>query len=101
MGPSGENQADFPYRELSRAGARLTASMWHFLQRELGGSSGFSWGLTTLLSNVPKGRFPVPGSSGVNVFAQSCPQGEQLYVFPPFVLIPALIKLFIEWGVCR
>ena len=43
-------------------------------------------------------RYPVHGSAGVNVFAQPCPRGQELYVFPPFVLFPSLNKLFCEWG---
>ena len=39
----------------------------------------------------------VPGSSGVNVFAQRRPHGV-VYAFPPFVVIPALINLLLEWG---
>jgi hypothetical protein len=42
-------------------------------------------------------RFPMPYSTGVNVFAQEKPEGL-LYVFPPFGLIPSLLRLFPEWG---
>ena len=106
--PSSNNPADSPSRELSLADARLAPSLWVFLQKELGGSSGFTWDLMALPSNVPRGkdgtslkffsRYLVPGTSGINVFAQQCPRGERLYVFPPFVLIPSLIRLFREWG---
>ena len=61
-----------------------------------------------LPSNVPRGvgglslkifsRSPAPGSAGEDVFAQKCPRDEELYVFPPFVMIGSLIGLFQEWG---
>ena len=105
---SDNNIADAPSREISFADSRLPTSLWAFLQKELAGYKGFTFDLMALPSNVPKGydgqplrffsRYPVPGSAGVNVFAQECPRGEQLYAFPPFVLIPALIRLFCEWG---
>ena len=106
--PSKRNLADAPSREISRADSRLVSALWIFLQRELGGQSGFTWDLMALPSNVQTGkdgmplkffsRWPVHGSSGVNIFAQPCPREEEMYAFPPFVLIPALIKLFQEWG---
>ena len=40
--------------------------------------------------------FPVPGSSGVNVFAQSPSRQRDLfanpYAFPPIILIPDLLR---------
>ena len=104
--PSSSNRADIPSRALSRADSRLSPSVWRFLQEEFGGSTGFKWDLMALPSNVPKGkngfpvkffsRDPVPGTSGVNVFAQPCPRGEVLYVFP--LLSSSLIRLLQEWG---
>ena len=106
--PSSENSADAPSRMLSMADSRLPPSLWRFLQKEFGGDTGFTWDLMALPSNVPKGRaglplkifsrYPVQGTAGVNVFAQPCPRGEVLYVFPPFVLIPSLLRLLREWG---
>ena len=106
--PSSQNPADAPSREISKADARLPQPIWKLLQRQLGGPRGFTFDLMALPSNVPNGldgsalkfysREPTPGSAGVNVFAQQCPVGEELYVFPPFVLIASLIRLFQEWG---
>ena len=106
--PSTENPADAPSRESSRADARLVQSIWAFLQRELSGNAGFTFDLMALPSNVPIGvgglplkffsRSPAPGSAGEDVFAQKCPRDEELYVFPPFVMIGSLIGLFQEWG---
>ena len=99
-----ENPADAPSRALDRCDSMLApalrARVW-----DLYGPLAFD--LMALPSNVfrsPSGLAlpfysldPLPSSSGVNVFAQSPPAGR-LYVFPPFCLICALIKLFIEWG---
>ena len=102
--PSKKNPADAPSRVLSRKDAMLRLSLRLGLWQTLG---PFSFDLMALASNVfsmpGAGLLPFfseshcPGSSGVNVFAQSCPAGR-LYVFPPFLLIPALLRLFLEWG---
>jgi hypothetical protein len=78
----------------------LRARLWQAL-------GPFSFDLMALASNSfsvsSSGPLPFyseshcPGSSGLNVFAQTPPSGR-LYVFPPFVLIPALLRLFLEWG---
>ncbi|XP_038045151.1 uncharacterized protein LOC119719725 [Patiria miniata] len=106
--PSGSNRADVPSRTLSRADSKLSSSLWWLLQEEFGGNTGFTLDLMALQSNVPQGknglpikffsRDLVPGTSGVNVFAQPCPRGEVLYAFPPFVLISSVIRLLREWG---
>jgi hypothetical protein len=67
----------------------------------------FSFDLMSLRSNVfavPSvvslpffSEFPCLGSSGINVFSQSPPSGR-LYVYPPFSLIPSILRLFLEWG---
>jgi hypothetical protein len=102
--PSKKNPADAPSRVLSRKDAMLRLSSRLGLWQALG---PFSFDLMALASNVflvpAAGSLPFfseshcPGSSGVNVFAQPCPAGH-LYVFPPFLLIPALLRLFLEWG---
>ena len=79
------------------------------MQERFGGSSGHSVDLMALLSNVqshPSGSpllffspFPVPGSAGVNLFAQLPPPPRRLsllftnpYVFPPVVLIHEVLR---------
>ena len=72
----------------------------------VGGSSGHSVDLMALPSNVqshPSGSpllffspFPVPGSAGVNLFAQLHRRLPLLFtnphVFPPIVLIPEVLR---------
>ena len=36
--------------------------------------------------------WPTPGSAGVNVFANSLPARQNVYIFPPFVLIGPLLR---------
>jgi hypothetical protein len=100
--PSKGNPADASSRALSRKDAMLhpslRAKLWHVL-------GPFSFDLMALASNSfstlsvrPLPFFSeshCPGSSGLNVFAQTPPAGR-LYVFPPFVMIPELLRLFIE-----
>jgi hypothetical protein len=102
--PSAANSADAPSRLRSRADSclspRLRASVWEKF-------GPFSFDLMSIPSNVfraPSGQslpffapHHVPGASGINVFAQSSPSGL-LYVFPPFIMISALLRLLGEWG---
>ena len=53
--PSNDNEADAPSTEISFADARLPASLWLFLQKELAGHTCFTFDLMALPSNVPKG----------------------------------------------
>ena len=102
--PTDENPADAPSRDLQRCDAMLVEELRVRLWECYG---PFSFDLMALPSNVfrdPAGhalpffsRFPVPRSSGVNVFAQRPPAGR-LYVFPPFSVITPLIRLLMEWG---
>lgn len=93
---SAENPADGPSRRLSSLDYCLTDRMWQNVQQDFGGSSGHTFDLMVLDSNVMKDRFanslphltpsPFPGSSGINLFAQDLTQlGSRMhrpYVFP-------------------
>jgi hypothetical protein len=102
--PSKANPADALSRALSRRDAMLHSLLRAKLWRALG---PFSFDLMALGSNSFSsstfGPLPFfseshcPGFSGLNVFAQP-PLAGSLYVFPPFVMVPALLWLFIEWG---
>ncbi|KAK2564434.1 hypothetical protein P5673_011865, partial [Acropora cervicornis] len=84
----------------------LTDRMWRKIQREFGGSTGHTFDLMSLDSNVPKDCFgnslphftpvPFPGSAGVNFFAQDLTTFEPLmqcpYVFPPPVLVSPVLS---------
>ncbi|KAK3744244.1 hypothetical protein QZH41_015497 [Actinostola sp. cb2023] len=77
-----------------------------------GGPSGHSIDLMALDSNTQDGKdgkplphftpYPMPGSSGVDIFAQdlSSPESDpllrNLYVFPPIILIGPVIRLLQE-----
>jgi hypothetical protein len=97
--PSKENPADAPSRVLSKMDSSL-----HVRLQEIG---PFSFDLMAQGSNVFAvplfgslpfySEFPCLDSSGVNVFSQSPPSGC-LYVYPPFSLIPLVLRLFLEWG---
>lgn len=76
---SAENPADGSSRHLSMLDYRLTDRMWQRVQQEFGGSTGYTFDLMALDSNVMKDRFgnslphftpsPSPGSSDVELFA--------------------------------
>ena len=80
--------------------------MWQKVQREFGGSTGHTFDLMSLDSNVQKDLSgnnlphftPVssPGSAGVNFFAQDLTAFGSLmqcpYVFPPPVLVGPVLR---------
>lgn len=102
--PSKENPANAPSRVVSAMDTSLHISLRERLWSVFG---PFSFDLMSLRSNVfavPSvvslpffSEFPCLGSSGINVFSQSPPSGR-LYVYPPFSLIPSILRLFLEWG---
>ena len=80
---SDANSAVVPSHYLSLQDSKLSQETWTLVQERFGGSSGHSVDLRALPSNVqshPSGSpllffspFPVPGSAGVNLFAQLPP----------------------------
>ena len=102
--PTDKNPADAPSRELDRGDSMLAPALRRQLLRAYG---PFAIDLMALPSNVMEdmagrplpffSRYPVPSSSGTNVFAQRPPSGL-LYVFPVFGLVHGIIRLFIEWS---
>ena len=103
---SDANPAVVPSRSLSLQDSKLSQETWTLVQERFGGSSGHSVDLMALPSNVqshPAGSpllffspFPVPGSAGVNLFAQ-LPRRLPLlltnpYFFLPIVLIPEVLR---------
>ena len=91
--PSFQNQADPPSRRLTLQDAKLCPSLWIVVQELYGGEDGH-------LSGAQLPFFTetlLPGSLGVNIFAQS----PDLYdvsifknphLFPPICLIPHVIQ---------
>ena len=102
--PTTQNPADAPSRVLRRCDSSLVPRLRSLLWQRYG---PFSFDLMALPSNVlrdPSGAalpffapFPVPGASGVDVFAQTLPSGL-LWVFPVFVIIIPIINLLREAG---
>lgn len=105
--PSSQNQADSPSRRLSLQDAKLCPSPWMVVQELYGDENGHSVDLMALPSNAQSdlsgaqlpffSENPLPGSLGVNVFAQSpdlydVSVFKNPYVFPPICLIPHVIK---------
>ena len=104
--PSKCNVADPPSRTLSLQDSKLSPSVWARIQSAFGRPSGHSVDLMALPSNVQSSisgsslpffsPFPVPGSSGVNVFAQSPSRQRDIfanpYAFPSIILIPDLLR---------
>lgn len=101
--PSSKNPADFPSRSVSDAGCMLSRSAWEQVEHLFGPQT---FDLMSLDSNCQRDRkgqclphftpCATSASSGINVFAQSLPLDYNLYVFPPFVLIPPLLKYLLE-----
>ncbi|MEM1009099.1 MAG: hypothetical protein AAGJ35_08850, partial [Myxococcota bacterium] len=101
--PSVHNPADTPSRRLSDLDCMLSEGAWGLVERFYG---PHTFDLMSLDSNCQKDRAgrrlphftpcPTPESSGTNVFAQRLPSGHNIYVFPPFVLVPPLLKYIIE-----
>ena len=99
--PSKLNMADPPSRFYSDLDCALFTPPWNLVDKAFG---PHSFDLMALPSNVKKSRngcnlkFYSPShfneSSGVNVFAQSLSPSENYYVFPPFILLGALLKWF-------
>jgi hypothetical protein len=102
--PSKRNPSDAPSRSIDYKDSTLSSQVRRRINECFG---PFHLDLMALPSNVMVdvegrplpffSRFPMPYSTGVNVFAQGKPEGL-LYVFPPFGLIPSLLRLFLEWG---
>ena len=84
---------------LSDLDCMLTPETWLCLERCFG---PHSFDLMSLDSNCQRDRsgnplphftpWPTPGSAGVNVFATSLPARQNVYIFPPFVLIGPLLR---------
>ena len=101
-----DNPADTPSRVFPLQDSKLSPSAWVQVQPEFGGRSGHSADLMALPSNLQCALdgsplpffslYSLPGSSGVNLFAQ-CPDNHgclfsKPYVFPPIILIPQVLR---------
>lgn len=106
--PSAENPADKPSRHLSKVDATLSARSWELIQQRFGGREGHTLDLMALDSNAMVDRhgntvphftpYPTPFSSGINIFAQKISNKENCYVFPPFILVSAVVSFIRQEG---
>ncbi|KAL9961199.1 hypothetical protein ACROYT_G030099 [Oculina patagonica] len=103
--PSSENPAYYPSRKVSDIDCMLSVRAWEPVERLFGPHTFDLMSLDSNCQRDGKGRClphftpcATPGSSGINVFAQSLPSDHNLYVFPPFVLIAPLLKCMFEQG---
>ena len=99
--PSESNLADEPSRIYSDSDCSLSPCIWSLVNSTFG---PHTHDMMTIPSNVMKDSsgqsltffspHPVPGTSGVDVFAQSISPLENYYIFPPFVFIGPLLRFF-------
>ncbi|KAK3745843.1 hypothetical protein QZH41_014933, partial [Actinostola sp. cb2023] len=102
--PSCSNPADPPSRQTSDLDCKLSPEAWAKVEENFG---PHTMDLMSLDSNVQRDSsgkplkhftpFFTPLSSGVNVFAQVIHREENVYVFPPFVLVGPLLKFLSEF----
>ena len=101
--PSAENPADEPSRKLSPSDAMLAPELWEQVERWHG---PHSFDLMALDSNAPRDQagsplphfspYPLPLSTGVNMFGQQLSATENYYCFPPFCMTGQVLKFFLE-----
>ena len=102
-----DNPADQPSRAISLSDAMLVRECWERLDATFG---PHTLDLMALDSNAQWGRqgsgrlkhftpTPMPQSEGVNVFAQTWGANENLYVFPPFNMIEAVLLFVASMGI--
>ena len=100
---TGENPADLPSRSRSGTDCMLSNSAWDQV-RCLFGPHTFD--LMSLGSNCQRNRVGLhlphlipcatSESSGIKVFAHSLPLDHNIFVFPPFIPIAALLRYLLE-----
>ena len=98
-----ENPADAPSRRSSLADAKLSDLSWEKVERLYG---PHSFDLMSLDSNVMVDKkgvslphftpWPLPQSSGVNIFCQTLDHKANYYCFPPFCMVPAVLNFLLR-----
>ena len=101
--PSGENLADTPSRRLSAVDMKLSDTSWKMIEAWFG---PHTFDLMALDSNAVTGRdgkalphfspWPLPFSSGVNIFSQSLNGSENYYCFPPFAMTGSVLAFLLS-----
>lgn len=100
--PSASNPANIPSRHASDLDCMLAPEVWATVERHFGSHTIDLMSLDSNAQRDATGRhlkhftpFATPLSSGISVFAQAIPPQENVYMFPPFILIVPLLK-FLE-----
>ena len=101
--PSERNPADEPPRRCSDLDCTLSPKSWSLAERFVG---PYSFYLMAVDSNCQRdfrvnplphyAPWPTPGSDGVNVFANPLPAGNNIYSFPPFVVLGPLLHYIFD-----
>ena len=101
--PSAFNVADEPSRKFTKSDASITYQAWAYIDALFGPHTVDMFALDSNAMTSASGaqlkhytQFPTPSSAGVDAFAQLYTSSEKYYAFPPFCLIPALIKFIVE-----
>ena len=101
--PSACNIADEPSRKFTKSDASITYRAWAYVDALFGPHTVDMFALDSNAVTDVSGtqlkhytQFPTPNSAGVDAFAQDYTRSERYYAFPPFCLIPALIKFIVE-----
>lgn len=101
--PTNENPSDVSSRHLSKSDATLTQRAWGFIQLLYGPHTIDMFALDSNSMTDQQGHvlthftpYPTPLSGGVDAFAQTYSDQENYYAFPPFCLLPAIVKFIIQ-----
>ena len=104
--PSKSNPSDLPSRTLSKADATITSRTWLLIQSQFGPHTVDMFSLDSNAMTDLGGNklrhftpFPSPLSFGVDALAQPYSATERYYAFPPFCLLPGLVKFIIDKAV--
>ena len=101
--PSKENDADAPSRKLSKSDCTITKRVWAYLEYRFGPHDIDMFALDSNVMRDIDGKplkhfslYPTPSSAGVDALAQIYTTKDNCYAFPPFSLLPAVVKFIIE-----
>ena len=100
---TGENPSDEASRKLSKSDATISKRVWSFIQSMFGPHTVDAFALDSNAMTDFDGKqlshftpYSTPKSGGVDAFAQVYSKDENYYAFPPFCLLPAVIKFILQ-----
>ena len=98
-----QNSADGLSRALSKSDCMLSRRAWWYIEHIFGPHTVDMFSLdSNAMKDVNEKTLKhftpslSPESAGVDAFAQVYPKGENYYAFPPYCLIPAVIRFIIQ-----